>query len=183
MPKPQPWEVISEDIVYTDRWVRVARVHVRLPNGREYVYTTLHRVPGAAVVVLNDNHHILLQQEYRHPLGKVIYQIPGGLVDEGETPLETAQRELREETGYEARSWDILGVVQDNPGLIDGVTTLFLAREVYRTGRPRPEWTEFHSADWYPLTWLRDRIEQGEVEDRVVLAAFAFLCARGDIKR
>ncbi len=179
MNEPQPWIVQSEEEVYHDRWVRVVRAHVQLPNGRPYVYTTLKRVPGAAVVALNRDGHILLQQEYRHPLGKVIYQLPGGLVDEGESPLEAARRELREETGYDARSWEVLGVVQDNPGLIDGATTLFLAREVYRGGVATPEWTEFQQAGWYPLSWLRERIMSGEVEDRVVLAAFAFLCARG----
>ena len=175
---PRRWDVLREDVVYEDRWVKVVLAHVRLPNGRRYVYTTLWRVPGAAVVALNERGEILLVQEYRHPLGDVIYQLPGGLVDEGETPLETARRELREETGYEAEHWEPLGVVQDNPGLIDGATTLFLARDVRRAGEPQREWTEFHAVGWYTLDWLRDQVRGGHIHDRVVLAALAFLWAR-----
>ncbi len=175
---PRRWDVLQEKIVYTDRWVKVILAQVRLPNGRLYTYTTLWRVPGAAVVALNDQDEILLVQEYRHPLGEVIYQLPGGLVDEGESPLEAAQRELREETGYEAERWEQLGVVQDNPGLIDGATTLFLARDLHRVAAPHPDWTEFQAIGWYSLDWLRAQIRAGRITDRAVLAALAMLCAR-----
>ncbi len=176
---PQKWDVIREQTVYADRWVRVVLADVRLPNGRMYTYTTLWRVPGAAVVALNEQGEILLLQEYRHPLGEVIYQLPGGLVDAGETPLSTAQRELLEETGYEAKEWERLGNVQDNPGLIDGATTLFLARGLKRVAAPMPEWTEFHTVGWYSLDWVKERVKSGEMTDRAVLAALAFLCTRG----
>ena len=178
---PRPWKVLKEEVVYADRWVKVILARVRLPSGREYTYTTLWRVPGAAVVALNEQGHILLVQEYRHPLGEIIHQLPGGLVDEGETPLETAQRELREETGYEAACWERLGVVQDNPGLINGATTLFLAQRLKRVSAPRPEWTEFQAMDWYPLDWLRAQVRAGHITDRTVLAALAMLCARNEI--
>ena len=176
---PRPWRVLNEKTVYQDRWVRVTLADVALPNGRRYTYTTLWRVPGAAVVALNERGDILLQQEYRYPLREVIYQLPGGLVDAGETPLETARRELEEETGYTAQVWEPLGIVQDNPGLIDGATTLFLARGVRKVGDPTPEWTEFHRVVWKPLAWLREQVAAGRVQDRVVLAAVAYLCARG----
>lgn len=176
--EPRRWDVLEERVVYADRWVRVILSRVRLPNGREYTYTTLWRVPGAAVVALNEQGEILLLREYRHPLGEVVYQLPGGLVDAGESPLETARRELREETGYEAEHWKRLGVVQDNPGLIDGATTLFLARGVRKVAAPTREWTEFHAVGWYSLEWLREEVCRGHITDRVVLAALAFLCAR-----
>ncbi len=176
---PQAWRVVREQTVYADRWVRVVLADVRLPNGRAYTYTTLWRVPGAAVVALNERDEILLLQEYRHPLREVIHQLPGGLVDEGETPLSTAQRELLEETGYTAEEWERLGIVQDNPGLIDGATTLFLARGLQQVSEPAPEWTEFHTVGWYSLDWLKEQVKRGYIKDRAVLAALAFLCARG----
>ena len=175
---PEPWTLLSERVVYEDRWVRVALAEVRLPNGRTYTYTTLRRVPGAAVVALNDHGDILLQREYRFPLDEIIYQLPGGLVDEGEAPLQTARRELREETGYEAEQWERLGVVQDNPGLIDGVTTLFLARGLHRVAETSQEWTEFLSVEWRALDWVQHQVQAGHITDRVLLAAVAFLCAR-----
>lgn len=174
----KPWRLKSERVVYRDRWVEVALADVQLPTGQAYTYTVLRRLPGAAVVALNERGEVLVQQEYRYPLDAVIYQLPGGLVEPGESPLETARRELLEEAGYEAEEWEELGAVQDNPGLLDGVTTLFLARGVRPAGTSRPDHAEFVTGEWHPLSWLRARIAAGEIQDRVLLAAFAFLVAR-----
>lgn len=171
------WDVKGERLVYEDRWVRLALAEVVLPDGRSYEYTALRRRAGAAVVAL-DGDNILLQQEYRYPLDAVIYQLPGGLVEEGEQPLATAQRELREETGYDAGEWRRLGIVQDNPGLIDGPSTLFLARQVRRVATPRRDDAEFLTFDWYSLAWLQENIAAGEIVDRVLLSAYAFLLSR-----
>lgn len=172
------WSVRDERVVYQDRWVRVALADVELPDGRRYEYTALRRIPGAGVVAFNEAGEILLQQEYRYPLDAVIYQIPGGLIDEGEEPIETAKRELLEETGHQASEWQKLGVVQDNPGLMNGSSTLFLASGVQRVADPQRDETEFLAFDWYPLEWLREKIMAGEIVDRVVLAAYAFLHAQ-----
>ncbi len=175
------WRLLHKRVVYRDRWVEVSWADVRLPDGTGYRYTALRRVPGAAVVAVNDKGDLLLQEEYRYPLGKVILQLPGGLVDPGETPLVTAQRELREETGYEADEWEFLGVVQDNPGLIEGATTVFLARKVRRVTTPRPERTEHLTVRWCPWNQVLAHVREGQIEDRVLLAAVAFLCARGPV--
>lgn len=174
----ESWAVTDERIVYKDRWVRVSIADVVLPDGSSYEYTTLRRLPGAGVVALNDEDEILVQREYRYPLDAVIYQVPGGLVDPGEAPLETAKRELREETGYEAGIWEQLGVVQDNPGLMDGASTLFLARDLRRVTDPNRDRAEFLSVEWRSLDWLREQIAVGAIEDRVLLSAYAFLVAR-----
>lgn len=171
----ETWTVKDERIVYENRWVRVALADVELPDGQQYEYTTLSRLPGAGVVALNEHNEILLQQEYRYPLDAVIYQIPGGLVEAGEDPLETAKRELREETGYAAAEWRKLGVVQDNPGLMDGSSSIFLAQGVERVADPTRDDAEFLAFDWYSLAWLRERIAAGDIVDRVVLSAYAFL--------
>ena len=177
----KPWERLREQVVYRDRWVEVRWTDVRLPDGRSYRYTALRRVPGVAVVAINEGGALLLQEEYRYPLGRTVLQLPGGLVDPGEAPLADARRELREETGYEAQVWEWLGDVQDNPGLMEGVTILFLARELRRVGTPCLEATERLTTRWYPWPEVRERIGRGLVEDRVLLAAVAFLYARGDV--
>ena len=173
----ESWKIKDERVVYEDRWVRVALADVELPDGRQYEYTALRRIPGAGVVAFNEDDEILLQQEYRYPLDAVIYQIPGGLIDEGETPLETAKRELREETGYAAEEWRKLGEVQDNPGLMNGSSTIFLARDIERIADPTRDEAEFLAFDWYSLEWLREQIVAGKIVDRVVLAAYAFITA------
>ncbi len=178
MSQSHPWRVLHERTVYRDRWVQVTLVDVQLPNGETYTYTTLKRIPGAAVVALDERGNWLIQREYRHPLRAVIYQLPGGLVDPGESPLTTAQRELLEETGYTAEEWTFLGVVEDNPGLIEGHTSLYLARHVHLVQAPCLERTENPSLEWRSPTWIRERIRAGEITDRVLLAAFAFLCVR-----
>ncbi|MDQ7030775.1 MAG: NUDIX hydrolase [Ardenticatenia bacterium] len=171
--------MLSEQVVYQDRWVRVVLAEVRLPTGERYTYTALRRVPGAAVVAVNAQGELLIQEEYRYPLDAVVYQVPGGLVEPGESPLDAARRELLEEAGYEAEEWRFLGTVEDNPGLIEGTTTLFLARGLHLAGSSRPDTAEFVTHHWRSPAWLRRHIAEGAVQDRVVLAAYAFLVAHG----
>lgn len=101
---------------------------VRLPSGetatREYI-----KHPGAvAVVGLLDDGRILLERQYRHPVRRVVLEIPAGKLDAGETPLACAQRELLEETGYRAREWARAGSLHVAVGCSDEVIHLFFAR-------------------------------------------------------
>jgi 8-oxo-dGTP pyrophosphatase MutT (NUDIX family) len=102
----EPWIVLDEEVAYENRWVRVRLQRLQLPRGEAYDYTVVDRpAQGVAVALLDDSGDILMEREYRHGIGQVVWQIPGGLVDESESALTSAQRELREETGYEAREW------------------------------------------------------------------------------
>lgn len=94
-------------------------------------------------------------------------------MDAGETESQAAERELPEETGYRARKWVKLGVVHDNPGWIEGRTTLFWATDLEKVTTPHPERTEQVTVEWHALTWLETRIRMGEITDRIVLSAFA----------
>ena len=182
MPAVSAWTVTDRQTVYRDRWITVQKVRVRLPNGQSYDYTTVRRLPGAAVWAVNPTGDVLLLREYRFPLNQIIYQLPGGLIDPGESPEKTARRELREETGYTAESLVFLGTVHDNPGLMVGRTTLFLARDLHRRGAPEPETTESSVAEWIPLKVLQEWIRRGLITDRIVLSAFALWIARRDLR-
>jgi ADP-ribose pyrophosphatase len=101
---------------------------VRLPDGsvatREYI-----KHPGAvAVMALLDDGRVLLERQYRHPMGRVMLEIPAGKLDAGEEPWACAQRELLEETGYTATHWARAGSLHVAVGCSDEVIHLFFAR-------------------------------------------------------
>lgn len=174
-----PWTVQDEETLFENRWVRVRRQQVELPDGRAYDYTLVDRPSqGVGIILLDDAGRLLLEREYRHAVGQVVWQLPGGLIDEGESPLESAQRELLEETGFEAEEWDDLGEFFDNPGLGNAASRLFLARHPHNSARP--EWDEAEAVElhWVTFDWLRGAIQRGEIVDRVVLGAVAMLWAR-----
>ncbi|MCW5860843.1 MAG: NUDIX hydrolase, partial [Caldilineales bacterium] len=106
MPTIQPWRRLRSHTAFQNRWLRVDIDQVELPNGRSYDYTVLRRPQhGAAVLACDGQGRVLMQQEYRYPVDAVIWQLPGGLIDPNETPLEAAPRELAEATGPVAASW------------------------------------------------------------------------------
>jgi len=176
----EPWTVLGETIPFKNRWVQVRLQQVRLPNGQQYEYSIVDRhSQGAAVFLVDEQGRFLLEQEYRHPVKQVVWQLPGGLIDESEPALVAAQRELREETGYEADEWLSLGEFYDNPGLGNASTHLFLARSPRLVGSPSWDEAEEIESNWVTQTWLREAIAQNKIVDRVVLAGVGILCSRG----
>ncbi len=96
---------IAGELVYDGKLLKVHKDTVRLPNGgeatREYF-----RHPGAVVIIpLLDDGTVVLERQYRYPVGQVMVELPAGKLDAGEDPLRCGQRELLEETGYQAREW------------------------------------------------------------------------------
>ncbi len=96
---------LSGRLVYDGKLLKVRSDTVRLPNGgtaeREFV-----EHPGAvAVIALTDAGELVMERQYRYPLGRDMIEIPAGKIDTGEDPLATARRELKEETGYTAARW------------------------------------------------------------------------------
>jgi ADP-ribose pyrophosphatase len=104
---------VGGQVLAKGNFLELRRDHVRLPDGaaatREYV---VH--PGAvAIVPLLDDGRLVLERQFRYPVGKVLLEIPAGKIDPGESQLACAQRELLEETGYLAREWACAGVVHN----------------------------------------------------------------------
>lgn len=121
---------VAGGLVFDGSLLKVHRDTVRLPDGstgqREYV-----RHPGAvAMVALFDDGAVLLERQFRYPHKRAFIEVPAGKLEAGEPPLDTAKRELLEETGYVAAEWARLGVVHTTIGYSDETIELFLARHL-----------------------------------------------------
>jgi ADP-ribose pyrophosphatase len=122
--------LVSGEVVFEGTLLHVRRDVVRLPDGsqgtREYV-----RHPGAvAIVPLFDDGRVLLERQFRYPHGRDFIEVPAGKLEPDEPHLETAKRELLEETGYAAEEWTRVGVIHTAIAYTDEAIEIFLARRL-----------------------------------------------------
>lgn len=137
---------------------------VSLPNGktstREFI-----RHPGAVVIVpVDETGRVSLVRQFRYPAGKVLLELPAGKLEEGEDPLEAAQRELAEEVGAQARQWTSLGTAFPVAAYCSEVHHFFLAREL-SFGPTRFDEDEFLEPTSLPLDELFAMAADGLLED------------------
>ncbi len=166
------WDVRSDTIGYGD--ARIVRQYVEHPG-------------AAAIVAVDDEGRVLLIQQYRHPIRRRDWEVPAGLLDiAGETPLETAQRELAEEADLVAESWEPLLSIFTTPGGNDEVVHLFLARGLSPAGEVHAR--EDEEADirleWVPLADVvagifAGRLRNGIMTVGVLAAAERLRAAQG----
>ena len=163
---------ISSRAAYRGRLLKVNEDEVSLPDGstawREYV---LH--PGAAIILpLFDDGSVLLERQFRYPLGQHFYELPAGKLEPDEAPLETAKRELLEETGYVAAEWRELGRLHPCIGYSDEQIDFFLARRLEFKGA-RPDEGDFLETLRVPVPESVDWIRRGRITDaKTILGLF-----------
>lgn len=109
MKDKNPWTRISTRLVYENPWIRVREDQVISPTGAPGIYGVVESRIAIGVVALTDDHRVHLVGQHRYATDVYSWEIPEGGGEEGESPLQAAQRELREETGLRASSWEQLG--------------------------------------------------------------------------
>ncbi len=156
--------------VYRSKIFRVTEDEATDDSGF-HIKRAVVRHPGSAVVMPVEDDRVLLVRQFRLPAGKELWELPAGKVDEGETPLESAKRELAEETGYTAEHWEPLIAYYPTPGYVEEKMSLFLAKTLHH-GVATPMDDERIETRWFGRRELNDLIDAGELEDGKTLIGF-----------
>jgi len=159
----------NQQVVFEGRIIRLTLDTVTLPNDSTCELEIVHHPGGTAIVTIDADHRLCLLRQFRHAAGGWIWELPAGKLETGEAPLATAQRELTEEAGVEARDWQPLGKILSSPGVFTEVIHLFLARDLVEV----PSQNEAHEVievHWFPWSEALAMAERGEIEDGKTLA-------------
>jgi ADP-ribose pyrophosphatase len=141
-------------------------------TGTQHDFYVIESEDWINVIPLIADHHVVMIRQYRHGARKVTLEIPGGLVDPGDTPEKAAARELLEETGYQAEGLIQIGVVNPNPALFNNRCYTYVARNVKKTHDAVLDQAEDIEVVLIPLSDIPELIQNGEIDHAMVVTAF-----------
>jgi 8-oxo-dGTP pyrophosphatase MutT (NUDIX family) len=166
--------------VFRGRVITVNVETVRLPNGHVTDLEIIHHPGGAAIVAIDREGRVCLIRQFRHAAGGWIWELPAGKLEPPEPPLETARRELVEETGTSARSWRSLGLYVSSPGVFTEIVHLYLAQDL-ESANMAHEAGELIEVHWVDLEQACSRALDGDINDGKT--ALGLLRARSILQR
>ncbi|GAB4232381.1 MAG: NUDIX hydrolase [Chlamydiales bacterium] len=144
-------------------------------NGHHHDYYSLHiQKDAVSVIAETSDGSLIINREYRHPLNAFILSLPGGFIEEDATPKLEAQRELIEETGYDAKEFLIIGKAPPLPGICNQIVYYILAKEAHKICEPKHEPSELLSTELMSMENLMKAILEGEIVDGILCTAFFF---------
>ncbi|MFD4689750.1 NUDIX domain-containing protein [Streptomyces sp. NPDC058463] len=176
----EPWQIHGERTVYDNRWVKLTLVDVEPPGVERFEHhvVRLHHVAIAAVV--DDQDRVLMLWRYRFVADKWGWELPGGIVDQGEDPHATALREVEEETGWRPNSLDHVVTYQPMIGMVDSPHEIYVGKGAQHVGDPTDIEEAGHIA-WVPLSDIPRLMARDELMGSGTLVALLHLLAsRGE---
>jgi ADP-ribose pyrophosphatase len=170
------WQRTGRQVLHSFRIFKIREDRYRLPrNSREVPFYILESSDWVNVIPLTETEEVILIRQFRFGTESVTLEIPGGIVEEGMTPLEAARRELREETGYESADWDYLGYVHPNPAFLDNRCHSFVARGVKKVAEIDLDESEEIEVLTAPLADIPGLISTEAITHSLVVCAFHWL--------
>ncbi len=176
------WRRIGSDRVHACRVFDLDRVSLAPPDGRAAKeFYVLSAPDWVNIVPVTDDARVVLVRQYRFGVEGFTLEIPGGMCDAGESPLLAAEREMREETGYEAREIVPLGWVHPNPAIQTNRCHSFLAKGARRVSDPSPDPNEQLEVTTVPLSDIPGLVREGAITHALVVTAFHLLMVSGTV--
>ena len=173
-------KVLSSKVSFRGKVFSVTSDRVLEPNGVTAVRDVVRHSGSVVVLAIDETEReprVLLERQYRYAARDYLWEIPAGRIDGKEKPLAAAKRELREETGYAAKSWSKALFFYPSPGFMDETMTVFLARGL-KPGEAQPEEDERIDYELVPLSEVVEMIMSGEIRDGKTIAAVLWFQAQ-----
>ena len=178
--KPKPWQILARRTIYDSDWVGLQHIDVQLPDGEilRGMHLVTFRHQAAAVVPIADDGRILLVDHYRVQTDTRDWEIPAGRIEKDESPEQCVVRELLEETGHCAASFEYLGRYHPSNGSSNQVFHVFIARGVTRVSRIQ-DTNEVMGLRWFTPQEVREMVARNEIFDGLSLTGLTWAITRG----
>ncbi len=157
-------KTVDSQTVFQGRFLKIMRDRVINYDGKEYVREYIHHSGAAMIIPLTDTGHVILERQFRYAMKQVFWEFPAGKTDHGEESLLTAQRELREETGYTAGKWTFLTKIHPVIGYSNEWIDIYLAQDLVPGKQQLDRGERLHVVQMTPQE-LMEKVRSGQVTD------------------
>lgn len=166
-------KLLSEKEVYTCSLFRVTENEAVDGAGWHMKRSIVRHLGSAVMMAVDAKNRVMLVRQYRMPAGQFLWELPAGKVDKGEKVLQTAKRELIEETGLRAKKWKKLVSFYPSPGYVEEKMTIFLATDLTQ-GEAQPMEDERIETRWFTKKELRETIASNRIQDSKTMIGFLY---------
>ncbi len=171
----QHGQIIDQKSVYQGRVFNVNQLHIQTPDGLKVERDLIHTDPTITILAMTDDEQIVMSSEYRVGVNGDSVSLPAGIVNPGETPEQAAKRELREETGYVAKSVQKMTRITSSEGFMDQFADLMLIRfDPQNRGHQHFDHDEFVTSNLVPLTQVLEWIKSGQITAAQTVSAVGY---------
>ena len=169
------WKLKRSEAMNDYRIFKTRRdIRISPKTGKEHDFFVIESPDWVNIIVVTEDNEIVFINQFRHGISSPTLEIPGGMVDEDESPLESARRELLEETGYSSENFIEIGKVHPNPAIFNNYCYIFLALSAVKVSEPKFEGTEDIENVLYPASKIDELIKRGKITHSIVINALYF---------